>query len=266
VPLLDRRKSDIENTVMPTMFDLVRLEETRKEQAVLAGLIPHCLRVIREGLQSRQFAFAILFQLLSLTTSSVALSEFKKYNGVNVLMGMVEDPNWRMQALDALASWLGKDPERVEFALVHGNSASLYKLVTALKQTRNRSQLENLLATFERLLAASESVATALSHVQVFVDDLTQLLASNKLGNIVRVNTLKVLTALCEKYGPLDEFGRRYKNLPPLLQSLNEDRGAVVVAPLAAKLLRLCHGDRSHSRDFGDDAAAAAATAADVKA
>ena len=91
------------NHVLPSMFNLCRVNRKRQELAATCGLIPHLQQVIEDNSHLRQFALPIICELAHNT--NYCRDELWKNNGVVFYINLLQEKYWQTFALNALAIW-----------------------------------------------------------------------------------------------------------------------------------------------------------------
>lgn len=232
VPLLEQAPDPaLTQYLLMALFNLCRLVQARQVEAARGGLIPPLQAVIASNSTSKQFALPLL---LEFARARPVLPELWKHEGVAFYVGLFEQGYpWQVQAVDALASWLAAEPERVSSALLatHGVPALVRLFATA----QGEASL-NMLEPTLRWLQHAPQLALALVEAG-FLDPLLDKLQQQTPNALARVNLLKILKAVHEPWAtaqrpfPAARFTR-------ILQELAADR-AVLVAEMASQLQRL---------------------------
>jgi hypothetical protein len=98
-PIRERCK----NHILPSLYNLCRIEIRRLDLAAREGIIPHLQRIILEGSHLKQFALPILCDLVR--ASSTAREELWKNDGVVFYINLLEEKYWQTFALNSLKYW-----------------------------------------------------------------------------------------------------------------------------------------------------------------
>jgi hypothetical protein len=98
-PIRERCK----NHILPSLYNLCRIEIRRLDLAAREGIIPHLQRIILEGSHLKQFALPILCDLVR--ASHTAREELWKNDGVVFYINLLEEKYWQTFALNSLKYW-----------------------------------------------------------------------------------------------------------------------------------------------------------------
>lgn len=98
-PIRDRCK----NHILPSLYNLCRIEVRRLDLAAREGIIPHLQRIILEGSHLKQFALPILCDLVR--ASSGAREELWRNDGVAFYINLLDEKYWQTFALNSLTYW-----------------------------------------------------------------------------------------------------------------------------------------------------------------
>jgi serine/threonine protein kinase len=98
-PIRDRCK----NHILPSLYNLCRIEVRRLDSAAKEGIIPHLQRIILEGSHLKQFALPILCDLVR--ASHAAREELWRNDGVVFYINLLDEKYWQTFALNSLTYW-----------------------------------------------------------------------------------------------------------------------------------------------------------------
>ncbi|RKP03918.1 hypothetical protein CXG81DRAFT_8896, partial [Caulochytrium protostelioides] len=107
---------EIQSHVINALFNLCRINRSRQEAAVRAGIVPHLQRFVASTHPMRQFALPILCELAH--TSARTRESLAAAGGVESYLQLLGDQYWQVNALEALVFWLAQDPLRLEPAML----------------------------------------------------------------------------------------------------------------------------------------------------
>ena len=94
---------EISSHLFQAVYSMTRLSRARQEEASSVGIIPLLRRVIRGQSPLKQFALPILCDLASAGKTSRRL--LWQHDGLQLYIGLLVDPYWRINALDAILAW-----------------------------------------------------------------------------------------------------------------------------------------------------------------
>lgn len=144
VGMLASKEEENVTHAITALYYLCEIKQSRREQAVRAGIIPHLQRFILSAHPGTSVAYTILFSLAK--GSHETRRELKKHGGVQFYVDLLKNPHWPVQGADALASWMEADTALVDFELQKpGNTAKLFAVLDALS---NAIQIESVLVHF----------------------------------------------------------------------------------------------------------------------
>eukprot|EP01135_Chromosphaera_perkinsii_P007627 Nk52_evm83s914 gene=Nk52_evmTU83s914 len=243
VAFLERKNgpcvTEMHNQILNSLFNLCRINKTRQEEAASCGIIPHLKYFVSINSPLKQFALPIVCDLAY--TSRRTRTELRKHKGIELLLSLLKDPYWQVNALDALAAWLKDDTNRVEETL--SQSVNIEKIVVLYGKASSPS-FDNLQEPLRKILYASDKVNKALGRSH-FIPVLVNRLQHPKAN--VRVSMLLILTSLFEIYRHPEEMVKKY-NLESTIQTLKEDP-AILVQEMATKLISMIKkGSKGSSR------------------
>lgn len=94
---------EMSNHIFQTCYNLCRLNKTRQEEAVQAGIIPSLKRVIESSSPLKQFALPILCDLASAGKS--CRTALWQHDGLSMYLHLLEDPYFQVSAVESILSW-----------------------------------------------------------------------------------------------------------------------------------------------------------------
>eukprot|EP01113_Clastostelium_recurvatum_P037254 TRINITY_DN5420_c0_g2_i1.p1 TRINITY_DN5420_c0_g2~~TRINITY_DN5420_c0_g2_i1.p1 ORF type:complete len:1097 (-),score=420.63 TRINITY_DN5420_c0_g2_i1:391-3681(-) len=222
--------TDIHNQVLNTMYNLCRIDPERQALAAAAGIIPHLQRFITSNSPLKQFALPIICDLAHVKR---AREELWKHRGVDFYLDLLRERYWQVNALDSLSVWLLDETSRVEALL--SRPANTMKLAQAFSSAES-AWFENFLIPFLRIVTVSPEVNVALGTSPSFVPKLVERLTHATATPQVRINLLKILTALYEGH-PNPKRMIAEQHLYPVVRRLAEEDRTVLVLKMASDLL-----------------------------
>ncbi|GBG63616.1 hypothetical protein CBR_g38927 [Chara braunii] len=216
------------------LCNLCKVNKTRQEHAVSAGIIPHLKHLIQTNSPLKQLAMPLLCDLAHVSRHT--RQELWANGCLEFYLDLLKEEQWARTALDSVANWLASETEqkRVEEALL--KQESLDKLVTFFKSCCVPS-IGNILEPFLKIITKSTKLNKALS-----TSGLTPLLVSRlEEGDaIVCLNLLKIIRAMYQHH-PRPKQMIVEHDLPRKLQLLVEetrDGEIVLVKQMASSLLK----------------------------
>ncbi|KAF8349417.1 hypothetical protein F5887DRAFT_946059 [Amanita rubescens] len=135
--------AEMSNHIFQTCYNLCRLDKSRQEEAVQAGIIPCLKRVIN-------------------TTVGTLLWQ---HDGLGMYLKLLDDTYFQVSALEAIVSWLHDETARVEDELV--KSESIDELVRCFVNSKANS-FENLLEPILKMMRLSTPVTLAIAKLPAF--------------------------------------------------------------------------------------------------
>ena len=95
--------SNYKNHILPSLYNLCRIEIRRLDLAAKEGIIPHLQLIINENSYLKQFALPILFDIVR--ASNTSRDELWKHNGVEFYINLLNEKYWQTFALNSLTYW-----------------------------------------------------------------------------------------------------------------------------------------------------------------
>lgn len=220
--------TDMHNQVLSMMFNLVRINRVRQQQAAVAGIIPHLMYFINSNSPLKQFALPIFCDLAH--ASKRSREELWKNNGLQQYLELLAMNYWQVNALDSIAVWLADETKKVESVLHKPENVA--RLI-ALFSTAQSVSFVNILEPMLKILYISVVVNRDLGAGGLVPVLLERLSHPNAL---VRVNLLKILKVIYEYHKKPKSMITEYK-LYPIVRKLQKNDNAVLVQEMASQLL-----------------------------
>ncbi|KAF9005467.1 hypothetical protein BDQ17DRAFT_1353150 [Cyathus striatus] len=202
--------TEVSNHVFQTCYNLCRLNKSRQEEAVQAGIIPCLKRVIETSSPLKQFALPILCDLASAGKSCRKL--LWQHDGLTMYI---------LSALEAILSWLMDEPPASKTNCSSLPYGCLLKCFVSCKA----NSFENLLDPFLKI--------TLLCVFKRIIDRL-----GHNSRAVVRLNLLRLLKSVCEVHPNRAMLVERY-GLLGVVERLSRGGGdgAVLVRELAREIV-----------------------------
>lgn len=218
---------DLINQLVSSLYNLTRIDRVRQEQAARAGIIPHLKELIDKNSPLKQFALEIL---LDIGRTPGGRAELWKYDGVEYFLGLLTEVNWKVTALEVLASWLA-DERKVQNVISQSNNiAKLVNVFVATTGPMFVQLVSPILKVVQVSVVISKCISTNKEFVQTVLDNL---LSPNHSAN-VRVNLMRILINLFENH-PNAAMMISELHLDEIVKTLKEDR-ILFVQELASQL------------------------------
>jgi len=220
--------------VLQTLFSLCRLVAARQEEAAKEGIVPHLKECIEADSTSKQFALPII---LEFARGKKTLPVLWENNCVEFYTSLfTQGYPWQVQAVDALASWMAAEPDRVSSVLIQD------KQLQALMKIFLRTEGEAFSALAESFHKLVQNALVGQSLIEAGFTGLLLTRISDRLrptnhssnNTLILVNLVKVLTALFKVSQDRKQLIERY-SLMQLVERLEKDK-AVLVAEMAGQL------------------------------
>ena len=108
VPLLNGPfGARFQESIIPCLFNLCRMNRHRQEEVAVAGLIPFLMKIALEPsidtLDHRPFALTMLCDFAY--ASAATRIELWRHDGIDFYTSLFQDPHWQGLALGAIANW-----------------------------------------------------------------------------------------------------------------------------------------------------------------
>ncbi|KAK8858460.1 hypothetical protein IAR55_002687 [Kwoniella newhampshirensis] len=221
--------NEICSHIFQTIYSMTRLSKSRQEEAASSGIIPLLKTVIQNKSPLKQFALPILCDLANAGKGSRRL--LWQNDGMKLYLDLLEDPYWRVSALDAILAWMQDETARVEDVLLEKSSSD--NLVRCFVQASGVS-FEGILDPFLKILRLSTSLTSCLSHPPFFHRLADTLDRSTKA--VVKLNLLRLTKVVCETHPDRESLVARF-GLVEIVERLSRQDGAILVRELAKEVL-----------------------------
>ncbi|CAD7703488.1 unnamed protein product [Ostreobium quekettii] len=210
------KNMELKKEVLSTIYNMCKINRSRQEQVVAAGVIPHLCRFSSEPrrhdneqeLKLRQALRPTAVSLLCrfAHSSPYTRQEIWSNDGLTLMLRLLVEEQWQPLILDALATWLEEDIHRVEPKLMY--QESIERLVTLLQSYRQKqSAVAGVLDPLLRMLQRSDKLSRQLGQgglVPVIMEMLRTADAATSL------KLLKALRSIYEMHPRPKEFIKRY--------------------------------------------------------
>lgn len=221
--------NEICSNIFQTIYSMTRLSKSRQEEAASSGIIPLLKRVIQSKSPLKQFALPILCDMANAGKGSRRL--LWRNDGLGLYLNLLEDPYWRVSALDAISAWMQDETARVEDVLLEKFASD--SLVRCFVQASGVS-FEGILDPLLKILRLSTSLTSSLSHPPFFSRLSESLERSTKA--VVKLNLLRLTKVVCECHPDKATLVERF-GLAEIVERLSRQDGAVLVRELAKEIL-----------------------------
>jgi len=229
LPLLKIRIANFKTYIVPTIFNLCRINKRRQEQAAMHGIIPHLQNIIFERSHMRQFALPVMFDMAH--ASAATRIELWKHDGIPFYINLLRENYWGLFALNSLAVWLANDTEHVQSLLIE--PPNLTHLVNFFRSTSHQT-IEVHKPLLDMMLK-SEVLCRHLSSSGLFVSSLVRKI--QQAEPIVLILLLKMVQLL-----HLNHINPRHlvldNNFYSVVRSLAKSEEQVLVHQMVNRLLR----------------------------
>nr|ODO01011.1 STE/STE11/CDC15 protein kinase [Cryptococcus depauperatus CBS 7855] len=221
--------NEICSHLFQTIYSMTRLSKSRQEEAASSGIIPLLKRVIENKSPLKQFALPILCDLANAGKGSRRL--LWQNDGLTLYLNLLEDPYWRVSALDAILAWMQDETARVEDGLLETSASDC--LIKCFVQASGIS-FEGILDPFLKILRLSISLTSSISAPPFFSRLSESLERSTKA--VIKLNLLRLTKIVCESHPDRATLIERF-GLVPIIERLSRQDGAVLVRELAKEVL-----------------------------
>ncbi|WVO23738.1 uncharacterized protein IAS62_005094 [Cryptococcus decagattii] len=221
--------NEICSNIFQTIYSMTRLSKSRQEEAASSGIIPLLKRVIQSKSPLKQFALPILCDMANASKGSRRL--LWQNDGLALYLDLLEDPYWRVSALDAISAWMQDETARVEDVLLEKFASD--SLVRCFVQASGVS-FEGILDPLLKILRLSTCLTSSLSHPPFFSRLSESLERSTKA--VVKLNLLRLTKVVCECHPDKATLVERF-GLADIVERLSRQDGAVLVRELAKEIL-----------------------------
>ncbi|KAE8540292.1 hypothetical protein D1P53_003236 [Cryptococcus gattii VGV] len=221
--------NEICSNIFQTIYSMTCLSKSRQEEAASSGIIPLLKRVIQSKSPLKQFALPIICDMANAGKGSRRL--LWQNDGLGLYLDLLEDPYWRVSALDAISAWMQDETARVEDVLLEKFASD--SLVRCFVQASGVS-FEGILDPLLKILRLSTSLTSSLSHPPFFSRLSESLERSTKA--VVKLNLLRLTKIVCECHPDKATLVERF-GLAEIVERLSRQDGAVLVRELAKEIL-----------------------------
>jgi hypothetical protein len=216
--------NDAAAQLLPTLYNLLRIDRGRQEEAARLGLVPLLLPYAAPDSSLKQFALPVLVDLASVPAAHARLWEVAM---LDFYVELCDDAYWQLPALEALVSWAAED-EKAASAVAAAQSAR-----DALCHTVERLPTASLPRALNALLRLPPQ-SPLLAGLQALIPTFLRLFAHPSLPTADRVLILRLLKLFVEAAPNLPLLLKTYP-LASFAAALDKDK-AVLVQELGAQL------------------------------
>ncbi|BEI80759.1 hypothetical protein CcaverHIS002_0112880 [Cutaneotrichosporon cavernicola] len=220
--------NEICSHIFQTIFSMCRLSKSRQEEAAAAGIIPLLKRVIMSKSQLKQFALPVLCDLANAGKQSRRL--LWQNEGLNMYLDLLDDPYWRVSALEALTAWMQDEPARVEGELLSKESVDC--LTKCFVQSSSQSY-ERILEPFLKIMRLSPPLTNAFVS-PTFLTRLAETLERQTKAGIT-LNLLRITRLALESHPQRLALVPRYR-FDRIIKRLALQNDPVLVRELAQQV------------------------------
>ncbi|KAI8854771.1 hypothetical protein BC829DRAFT_379615 [Chytridium lagenaria] len=214
---------EIQNQVVQILFHLTRLNPARQERAVVCGAVPFLQYFIKQKNPLKSFAIPIFCEISHST--QVCLRVLRQYFGLDTYLFLLTDHHWRVNALESILSWLGRDKEYVEDEL-DKKAADVVSIFEAAQGT----ELDAFLTTFRKLVELSSRLSRTFANTAIPKRLITRLDSAKAQ---VRLDVLRIFHC----FGPYYEVSTvDALELPFKMRAMASNDAAVLVRELASSV------------------------------
>ncbi|KAI8902609.1 hypothetical protein BC833DRAFT_572672 [Globomyces pollinis-pini] len=182
---------DIRTQVFSCLFYSLRLNSRRQERALRMGILKHLALSCSSNHPAKQFAVPILCDIVCHLTTET----FWQENMLDILIKLLQDFCWRSVVLEAILSWISKEPSRVEDALLTSTKPvfqTIFLNPTPRYETENQimSQLVRILSQNPKIgyLLLSDGIVLYLSRIGMIPSQQLTIDMLKIFFNLVRPN------------------------------------------------------------------------------
>ncbi|ORX40201.1 hypothetical protein BD324DRAFT_644621 [Kockovaella imperatae] len=220
--------NEICSHIFQTIYSMTRLSKARQEEAASSGIIPLLKKVIQSKSPLKQFALPILCDIAN--AGKVSRRLLWQNHGIKLYLDLLEDPYWRVSALDALLAWMSDETARVEDVILDKSASE--SIVQAFVQATGVS-FEGILDPLLKILRLSTSVTSAISTTPFF-RRLSESL-SHPSKAVVKLNLLRLTRVVCDNHPDRATLVARF-DLARIVDRLVHQDEAILVRQLAKEI------------------------------
>lgn len=226
--------NEICSHIFQTIYSMCRLSKSRLEEASAAGLIPILKRTIDDSSPLKQFALPVLCDMAN--AGKVSRRLLWQNQGMSMYLTLLEDPYWRVSALESILAWMQDEPARVEEVLLGATETESFVKCFCFA---HGSSFARILEPLLKLLRLSHHFTTALGTPRFF-KKLSEAL-SRDYEAVVKSNLLRMLRAVVEQRRDRVAVVREF-SLDAIVEKLAEEHNPVVVRDLARQIYPIVTG------------------------
>lgn len=220
--------NEISSHIFQTIYSMCRLSKARLGEAASSGIIPLLKRVINTKSPLKQFALPILCDLANAGKESRRL--LWQTDGMRLYLDLLDDPYWRVSALEAILNWMQDETARVEDILLQHHSTD--SLAKCFVQSSGVS-FESILDPFLKILRMSTPLTSAISTTPCLRRLADALERPAKA--VTKLNLLRITRAVCESHPDRQTLVSRF-SLASIVDKLAKQDDAVLVRELAKEI------------------------------
>lgn len=239
--------NEICSHIFQTIYSMCRLSKSRLEEASAAGLIPILKRTIDDSSPLKQFALPVLCDMAN--AGKVSRRLLWQNQGMQMYLTLLDDPYWRVSALESILAWMQDEPARVEEVLLGAAETESFIKCFCLA---HGASFARILEPLLKLLRLSHHFTAALGKPRFF-KKLSEAL-SRDYEAVVKSNLLRMLRAVIEQRRDRLTLVREF-SLDAIVEKLAEEHNPVVVRDLARQIYPIVTGqpaERETPRDPKD--------------
>nr|WVH01951.1 cytokinesis protein [Naematelia aurantialba] len=220
--------NEICSHLFQTIYSMTRLSKARQEEAASFGIIPLLKRVIQNKSPLKQFALPILCDLAN--AGKVARRLLWQNDGMTLYLDLLQDPYWRVSALDAVLSWMSDETARVEDVLLENSATD--SIVQCFVQSSGVS-FEGILDPLLKILRLSTSLTSSISTTPFFRRLADSLQHPSK--PLLKLNLLRLTRLVCDNHPDRATLVSRF-SLASIVDQLAKQDEAILVRELAKEI------------------------------
>lgn len=229
VSFLGDKDTRFVNQIINAVFSLLKLNQSRREKAALAGIVPYLKQLIDTNNPLKDFAFDIFCDFSH--TSDVTRQELWKNQGVDYYVKLTKVDCWQDKALDSLAKWLKQDTKRVQDELVKKDNIA--QIVNLFKSVPNRVYVK-LLPPLQKILSLAPKVNKVLGESSDFMMVLKYGLQQSYADAHILLIQLRIVELI---YRTSENPKRIMTDIYPVLKDMVNNKNVPSLAKNLAKEL-----------------------------
>ncbi|KAL7423239.1 Protein kinase of the Mitotic Exit Network [Cryptotrichosporon argae] len=220
--------NEICSHLFQAIYSMCRLSKARQEEAASSGIIPLLRRVIQTKSPLKQFALPILCDLAN--AGKVSRRLLWQNEWMSLYLGLLDDPYWRISALEAVLAWMQDETARVEDLLLDKDASD--SLVKCFVQSSGVS-FEGILDPFLKILRLSPALTAAISST-AFFRRLSDTLERPSRA-VTKLSLLRITRVACEAHPDRATLVSRF-SLASIVDRLARQDDAILVRELAKEI------------------------------